>query len=81
MPKNWSKLNVVYLWCVNQLVKQGLHFCHAFFDELGEAFGVLQKKIKKNSFSTGDQLGKKGVKPLNISINFQFESQAFHVID
>ena len=44
MPKNWSKLNVVYLWCVNQLVKQGLHFCHAFFDELGEAFGVLQKK-------------------------------------
>ena len=44
MPKNLSKLNVVYLWCVNQLVKQGLHFCHAFFDELGEAFGVLQKK-------------------------------------
>lgn len=50
MPKNWPQLNVIYLRCVNKLVKQGLHFSHAFFDELGEAFGVLHEKIKKKQF-------------------------------
>ena len=49
MPKNWPQLNVIYLRCVNKLVKQGLHFSHAFFDELGEAFGVLHEKIKKKT--------------------------------
>jgi len=44
---------------VNRLVKQGLHFCHAFFDKLGEAFGVLHEMIKKNSFAIGEQLDKK----------------------
>ena len=44
---------------MNKSVKQGLHFCHAFFDELGEAFGVLHEKIKKTSLTIGEQLDKK----------------------
>ena len=57
MQKNSS--NVVYLWRVNKLVKQGLHLCHAFFDELGKAFGVLHEKIKKEQFYNWRVAGEK----------------------
>jgi len=59
MQKNSS--NVVYLWRVNKLVKQGLHLCHAFFDELGKAFGVLHEKIKKEQFYNWRVAGEKNV--------------------